>query len=180
MPNIIQLISHAFAAESKGTLMRHKQFRNLKIVGALIAVAIFARTSAGQITSVGNSDVEGFFGAQSDAPTAQQSEGPITPNWPASGNPFYPITGGSGVPPLYGGFPNPVYPITQNIGFAAPGGHSPSAPFLDSQGTTADYHIVGGFNGAGTSTSDAYVDIGIPGAAGMYSFAIVDGHRLCV
>ncbi len=148
--------------------MRRNWFCNIKTVGAFAALMLMARTSSGQITNIGNSDVEGFFGAQSDAPTAQQSEGPIAPSWPASGNPFYPITGGSGVPALYGTFPNPVYPITQNIGFAAPGGHSLSSPFVDSQGTTANYNIVGGFNGAGTLTSDAYVDFALPGATGMY------------
>ncbi len=81
---------------------------------------------------------------------------------------FYPVTGLPQVPALYAGFQNPSYPLTQNIGFAAPAGHSPSSAFVDSQGTTADYHITGGFVPSGALTENAYVDFGVPGAVGMY------------
>ena len=127
-------------------------------IASLVALIAGARTSQGQITNVISSDVEGFFGSSSDA--YQQSEGPITPPWAAVGFslPHGP-TALPSIPPLYAGYPNPVSPITANIPFPSPAGHAPSGPFTD--GTTyADYHIYGGYYGAGAYTRNAYARLG--------------------
>jgi hypothetical protein len=145
--------------------MKLTSLRTFAVLGAALALATCARTSRAQILSTYNSDVEGFFGSQSDA--FQQSELPISPTWPASGPGFYPVTGVPNVPPLYATFPNPVFPVTTNIPFDAPLGHTLGTPFTDGT-TSASYNIYGGFNGPGTGTGDAYVDLGPLGAAGMY------------
>jgi hypothetical protein len=142
-----------------GTLMIRFCSRCLAAL-AMIAAYGFASHVQAQITGVSNSDVEGYFGATSDA--FQQAEGPTIPPWGASGPGFYPITGHPFVPALYPGFPNPSLTIPSNISFAAPFAHGPSTPFTDGQ-TTASYTIEGGFFGPGTSTSDAYVRLGVPG-----------------
>ncbi len=148
--------------------MRLNHFRGVTILAAALVLTLFARSSWGQITAVLNSDVEGYFGAQSDTAFQQYSEGPTIPPWGVNGLGFYPVTGLPQVPALYAGFQNPSYPLTQNIGFAAPAGHSPGSAFLDTQGTTADYHVTGGFVPTGALTENAYVNFGLPGAAGMY------------
>ena len=127
-------------------------------------LTVCARPSWGQLTGIINSDVEGFFGSQSDA--FQQSEGPISPTWPASPfPPLYALSGPPNVPALFAGFPNPAFPLTQNIGFAAPAGHSPGTPFTDGT-TSAGYHAVGGTAGPLTSTTDAGVLF--PGTNGIW------------
>ncbi len=148
--------------------MKSKQLRINALLVAFVTLSTLARSSHGQILGVLNSDVEGYFGAQSDTLGQQYSEGPALPPWGVNGPGFYPVTGLPQVPALYAGFPNPSYPLTQNIGFGAPAGHSPGSAFVDSQGTTADYHITGGFVPSGALTENAYVDFGVPGAVGMY------------
>jgi hypothetical protein len=144
--------------------MRLNLFRSVGLFAVAFVLTVFARPSWGQLTGIINSDVEGFFGSQSDL--FQQSEGPINPTWPASPfPPLYALSGPPNVPALFGGFPNPAFPLTQNIGFAAPAGHSPGTPFTD--GTTdAGYHIVGGTGGPMTSTNDAGVLF--PGTNGLW------------
>ena len=87
----------------------------------VLAITTGTETARGQLTGIISSDVEGFFASQSDA--YQQSEGPLTPTWPANiFPPLYPAFAGPTVPPLYTGystFPNPITPLTQNIGYAA-------------------------------------------------------------
>ena len=149
------------------TLMGHRKIDLKRIMGVALlsgVITTWAGTASGQLTGIINSDVEGFFGSQSDV--YQQSEGPINPTWPASPfPPLYALSGPPNVPPLYGGFPNPSFPLTQNIGFAAPAGHSPGTPFTD--GTTdAGYHIVGGTGGPLTFTQDAGVLF--PGTNGLW------------
>jgi len=135
-------------------------------IGAILGLAIFVGTSQGQITGVLNSDVEGFFGTTNDA--FQQSEAPISPTWPAvgfalpNGQPSLPT-----IPALYAGYPGPTTPLTQNIGYQAPAGHAPSGPFTDGT-TSADYHIFGGYFGAGTFTRSAYARLGNNTANLMY------------
>ncbi|HTV47975.1 MAG TPA: PEP-CTERM sorting domain-containing protein [Phycisphaerae bacterium] len=128
---------------------------------AIAALFVCAQTSQGSITGIISSDVEGFFGTTSDA--FQQSEGPITPTWAPVGFalPYGPA--GLPLPQLYAGFPTPNYPtnppIVPNIPFPAPAGHAPGSPFTDTM-TYADYHIYGGYGGAGTYTRNAYVRLG--------------------
>ena len=143
--------------------MKSKHFQRTIFIAAVLALSALARTSQGQITGILSSDVEGFFGTQSDA--YQASEAPITPTWAASGVGPYPITGPATVPSLYGGFPNPVFPVVQNISYAAPAGHA-NAFAPDIQGTRADYYIKGGFGGTALFTRDAYVSLGALGTAG--------------
>ncbi len=143
--------------------MRTNHFRSMAILAAALAATVLAPSSQGQITGILSSDVEGFFGTQSDA--YQASEAPITPTWAASGVGPYPITGPANVPSLYGGFPNPVFPVVQNISYAAPAGHA-NAFAPDIQGTRADYYIKGGFGGTALFTRDAYVSLGALGTAG--------------
>ena len=137
--------------------------------GAFTALLVCGRTSQGQITNVISSDVEGFFGANSDA--AQLSEGPLTPPWPAVGPLVLPHgpTGLPNLPALFAGFPTPNPPtnppITPNIPFPAPAGHSDTFSAL---GTTADYHLYGGFAGTGNYTRNAYIGLGnSTGTVGM-------------
>ncbi len=133
--------------------------RALVLSGLVLALST---TAQAQITGNVSSDVEGLFGAQSDF--FQQAETTIPP-WPASGLGFYPTTGPVNVPPLYPTFPNPVLPVNANIPFVPAGHLSPT--FTDGQ-TVANYSIYGGYLGAGTNTSDAFVVLGVPGAVGMY------------
>jgi len=138
-------------------------------IAALLVSTVFAAKSHGQITGVLNSDVEAFFGTTSDA--FQASEAPINPPWPAvfgGGPPYSP--NGLPVPSLFAGFPAPQAPLTQNIPFQVPAGHAPGSPFSDgtSPPTTADYHIYGGFAGAGTFTYDAFATLGHNTANLMY------------
>ncbi len=140
--------------------MECKHFRGVAILAAAIVLTVFPRGSWGQINSIISSDVEGFFGTQSDA--YQASEGPITPTWATSGPGPYPITGPAGVPALYAGFPNPVDPVVQNISYATPFGHAHAfAP--DIQGTSASYLIDGGYGGTALFTRDAFVTLGTGG-----------------
>jgi hypothetical protein len=115
----------------------------------LLLSAVITSTAVAQITGVVNSDVEAFFGSQSDA--FQASEPPIGPPWPANAAGPYPITGPA-VPPLYAGFPNPNLSFTPNIpydlGHVGPG-------FIDTQLTTASYSIIGNYAG-GAFTGDAF------------------------
>jgi hypothetical protein len=141
--------------------MKSKHFQRTIFIVAALALSAVARTSQGQIAGILSSDVEGFFGTQSDG--HQASEAPLTPPWAASGAGPYPLTGPANVPPLYGGFPNAVFPVVQNIPYSA--GHANVfAP--DIQGTTADYYIKGGFGGTALFTRDAYVSLGALGTAG--------------
>ncbi len=143
--------------------MKSKHFQRTIFIVAALALSALARTSQGQITGILSSDVEGFFGTQSDA--HQASEAPLTPPWAASGVGPYPITGPANVPSLYAGFPNPVFPVVQNISYAAPAGHA-NAFAPDIQGTRADYFIKGGFGGTALFTRDAYVSLGALSSAG--------------
>ena len=140
--------------------------RGLAAASAISALFLFVRVSQAQITGVISSDVEGFFGSKSDA--YQQSEGPLLPPWPAVG---FSLPNGPAalpnIPNLYAGYPLPVVPVTQNIAFAVAGGHAPASPFTDGS-TTADYHIFGGYWGAGANTRDAYVHLGFNTANLMY------------
>jgi len=135
----------------------------------VVALFVCGRTSQGQITNVISSDVEGFFGANSDA--AQLSEAPATPPWAAVGPLALPHgpTGLPNLPVLYAGFPTPNPPtnppITPTIPFPAPAGHSDAFVAL---GTKADYHLYGGFAGTGNFTRNAYVGLGnSTGSIGM-------------
>ena len=147
--------------------MNRNLFQSAVVLGMVLAITTGTETARGQLTGIISSDVEGFFASQSDA--YQQSEGPLTPTWPANiFPPLYPAFAGPTVPPLYTGystFPNPITPLTQNIGYAAPAGHSPGTPFTDGS-TYAGYHIVGGIVGPGTSTPDAGVTF--PGTNGLW------------
>lgn len=141
----------------------------ISTLGVIFAALLPARTSLGQVTGVLNSDVEGFFGANSDA--AQQSEAPITPPWTAVGSLTLPHgpTGLPNIPALYTGFPTPNPPInppiTPNIPFQAPAGHSHTFSAL---GTLADYQLYGGYAGSGNFTRNAYVGLGnATGVVGM-------------
>ncbi|HTV47974.1 MAG TPA: PEP-CTERM sorting domain-containing protein [Phycisphaerae bacterium] len=133
--------------------------------GAIAALFVCAQTSQGAITGILDSDVEGFFGTTNDI--IQQSEGPITPRWAAVG--FAPPYGPAGLPlpPLYAGYPGTNPPIPLNIPFPAPAGHAPATPFTDTI-TSADYHIYGGYGGAGTYTRNAYVRLGNTTTTLMY------------
>ena len=102
--------------------MRLNRFRSVGVFVVALAITASARPSWGQIMGIASSDVEGFFGTQSDA--YQASEGPLTPPWAASGPGPYSITGPVNVPPLYASFPNPVFPVVQNISYTAPAGHA--------------------------------------------------------
>src|SRR5262249_50061563 len=135
------------------------------LLAAMFALSAWAQTSLGQIQSISSSNVEGYFGSQSDV--VQQAEGPTIPPWGVNGPGFYPITGVPNVPPLYPSFPNPLLSMPSNIPFA-PGGHALASAFLDNQTTTASYNIIGGVTGAGTLTEDAYVDLGAPGTVGLF------------
>jgi hypothetical protein len=89
---------------------------------AVVLLALIAGPASAQITSIDTSNVERFFGTQSDF--IQQSEGPTNPPpWGVNSPGPYPNSGIPTVPPLYGTFPNPVLPGTSNISFAAPAGH---------------------------------------------------------
>ena len=111
------------------------------------------RAAMAQITGVVSSNVEGYFGTNSDG--FQLAEGPTIPPWAVNGPGPYPTSGLPNILAL-SGFPNPVLPLTSNISYTAPITHFLSTPFTDGQ-TTADYTITGGFNGQGTNTFDAYV-----------------------
>lgn len=117
-------------------------------VFALVCSAL-ASPSIAQITGVVNSDVEAFFGSQSDA--FQSSEPPIGPTWASNVAGPYGVAGPN-VPALYPGYPSPNLALTPNIpydtGHIGPG-------FSDPQLTTSNYSIVGNFSG-GTFTGDAY------------------------
>ena len=140
--------------------------RSFAATGAVVALLFCAQASQGQITGVINSNVEGFFGSTSDA--YQQSEGPLSPSWPAVGFTLpYSPAGLPNVPALYAGFPNPNPPITVNISFTAPAGHAPASPFTDGI-TSADYHIYGGYGTSSTYTRDAYARLGNSTATLMY------------
>ena len=127
------------------------------LVGIIAMLWASSRANA-QVTGILSSDVEGFFGANSDA--YQLSEGPNNAPWTAVGNPLpHGPTGLPNIPALYAGFPNANPPVTPNIPFPAPAGHAPSSPF-SYLGTTADYDIYGGIGGSGTFTRNAYVRLG--------------------
>lgn len=143
--------------------MQFQRFSIIAIVAGLLAFAL-DDIARGAITGVVSSNVEGYFGTNSDG--FQLAEGPTIPPWAASGPGFYPVSGLPNVPALYPGFPNPSLPLVSNISYTAPFAHAPSSPFTDGQ-TTANYSIIGGFNGPGTATGDAYVLIGVPGAVPM-------------
>lgn len=146
--------------------MKLKHRRGYAASCAIAALILCVGTSNAQITGVISSDVEGFFGSKSD--TYQQSEAPISPTWPNVGFALpYGPTGLPNIPALYAGFPNPSVPLTQNIGFQAPAGHAPGAPFTDGV-TSADYHIYGGYFGSGASTRNAYARLGNNSANLMY------------
>lgn len=133
---------------------------------AVVALLLSARLSHAQVTSVINSDVESFFGSQSDA--VQKSEPPISPTWTPVG---FVIPHGPtplpNVPDLYSGYPtSPENTVTPNIPFTP--SHTPGSPYVDSQSTFADYTIFGGFAGSGTYTRNAYVSIGRSTSTLMY------------
>ena len=115
----------------------------------VLVCAVLATTSNAQITGVVSSDVEAFFGTQSDA--FQLSEPPISPTWAANAAGPYPVTGPN-VPALYPGYPSPNLALTPNIpydtGHIGPG-------FSDTQLTAANYSIIGNYSG-GTFTGDAF------------------------
>ena len=54
--------------------MKSKLGQGITVLGVVAVLFVFARTSQGQLTGVLNSNVEGFFSADSDV--HQQSEGP--------------------------------------------------------------------------------------------------------
>jgi len=150
--------------------MRPKPGRGIAVLGAVVVLFMFAPTSQAAITGVLGSDVEGFFGSGVTNDTYQASEGPLGPLWPSVG--FSPPYGPTGlpagtVPPLYSGFPNPNPPVISNIPFASITGHAPLSPFTDGV-TTADYHIYGGYGGAGLYTRNAYARLGNNSATLMY------------
>ena len=129
--------------------------RALSLIGTLLVLFCFAPLAAAQITGVVSSDVEGFFGSQSD--TFQQSEPPIGPTWPVNVNGPYSVTGPT-VPALYPGYPSPSLTYTSNItydtGHIGPG-------FVDSQLTNANYSLLGNYSG-GANTGDAFAVISGP------------------
>ena len=129
--------------------MKHYHHRPMFLFGTFLALVIFVPMAKAQITGVVSSDVEAYFGSQSD--TFQLTEGPTFPFWPSNSNGPYPVTGPT-VPALYAGYPNPSLSFTPNItydtGHIGPG-------FADSQLTTANYSIIGNFAG-GANTGDAY------------------------
>lgn len=143
--------------------MKSQHIRWIAALSTVLSTILFASVSQAQIGSASNSDVEGFFGTTSDGFQAAET---FTPSWPSVGFGFYP-TSGPNVPALYPTFPNPQIAIPSSINFI-PGGHQIlSTPFTDGI-TSAGYSIIGGVNGAGTLTEDAYVDIALPGAVGMF------------
>ncbi|MGA2440086.1 MAG: PEP-CTERM sorting domain-containing protein [Tepidisphaeraceae bacterium] len=135
------------------------------LVGVIAMLWAGSRASA-QITGIINSDVEGFFGANTDV--YQLSEGPNNAPWTPVGNPLpHGPTGLPNLPLLYPGYPNANPPVTPNIPFPAPAGHAPASPF-SYLGTTADYHIYGGIGSAGAFTRNAYVRLGNSTSTLMY------------
>jgi hypothetical protein len=143
--------------------MKSQLVRHTFSLSVALAISLLAGVSHAQIGSASNSDVEGFFGTTSDGFQAAET---FTPSWPAVGFGFYP-TSGPNVPALYPTFPNPLISIPSSINFIPSGHQILSTPFTDGI-TTAGYSIIGGVNGAGTLTEDAYVDIALPGAVGMF------------
>ena len=122
--------------------MTSSRLLSLAVVAVGIGLLALAETSRAQISGIISSDVEAFFGTQSDA--YQADETPLAPSWPSSGFGPYGITGPSSVPPLYAGFPNPAVPVISNIPYS--GGHFNAfapisrgpAPTTTSKGVTAD------------------------------------------
>ena len=128
----------------------------ITLVGTLFCFAGYHSIAFGQITSVVSSEVEGFFGSQSDA--FQLSEPPINPTWTANATGPYGV-GGPTVPAIYPGFPNPSLTYTSTIAYDT--GHT-GPGFADTQLTAANYDIVGNFSG-GANTGDAFAMTGTGG-----------------
>jgi hypothetical protein len=143
--------------------MKSQRVWHIVSLSVALSISLLAGVSRAQIGGASNSDVEGFFGTTSDAFQAAET---FTPSWPSVGFGFYP-TSGPAVPALYPTFPNPQISIPSSINFIPSGHQILSTPFTDGI-TSAGYSIIGGVNGAGTLTEDAFVDIALPGATGMF------------
>jgi hypothetical protein len=150
------------------------QYFNRVVAFYATAVWIFCvSVGQAQITGILSSDVEGFFGAQSDA--VQKAEGPtILPPWPALPSPQSNFPYGPNPLPLIGVRLYPTYPnymtvpVAGNIPFDSVSGHAPAAPFTDGGTVSADYHLYGGYNGTGDYTRDAFVELGHTVTNDMY------------
>lgn len=140
---------------SKGELMKKHLRPASFLLGNLLLLVLSASVATAQITGVVSSDVEAFFGSQSD--TFQLAEPPLSPTWGPNVNGPYGFTGPT-VPPLYAGFPSPSLSYAANIPYDL--GHT-GPGFADSQLTTSNYSIIGNYAG-GTFTGDAFAMVGGP------------------
>ncbi|HEY2841430.1 MAG TPA: PEP-CTERM sorting domain-containing protein [Pirellulales bacterium] len=145
--------------------MKSQRVTRVIPLSVALSISLLAGVSHAQIGSASNSDVNGYFGTTSEGPQINEASTP--PTWTPSGPGFYPTSGLPNVPALYPTFPNPQISIPSTINFIPSGHQTLSTPFTDGI-TSAGYSIIGGVNGAGTLTEDAYVDIALPGTVGMF------------
>jgi hypothetical protein len=119
-------------------------------LGATLALAIINCTAHAAILTLMDSNVDAYFGSQSDA--YQASDPAVLAPWPAVGPGPYLGTALPGVPAPPGSTPGPPYPGGINVPYS-PAAHN--SAFNDGAGNTASSSIQGGINGIGATTNDA-------------------------
>ena len=151
--------------------MKPNLLRRPLLVGAFLASTWFSGAARAAILTLMDSNVDAYFGSQSDA--VQISDPSVLAPWPAVGPGPYLGTALPGVPGPPGSTAGPPYPGGINVPFS-PGPHN--SAFNDPLLNSANSSIVGGINGIGATTNDATLNanMSLTQTAGGYAYEQID------